>query len=116
MKAATVIAGILTAALSSSASAGPQEDLVKAVVEAVKSGADLAAAFPGAVSDREIASLRRVSKCSARKPMKQEPGRYTILWNCGSKGMLGMEVRLVEARIASISTFEVVMRPNTGRY
>lgn len=117
MKAATIIAGILAATLPSPASAGPQEEAaVKGVVKAVKRGEDLGAAYPGAISAREIASLRRVSKCSATNLMRQEEGRYTIVWNCGSKGTLGMEVRVDEARITSVSTFEVVRRPNPGHH
>lgn len=116
MKAATIMAGILATALSSPASAGPQEGAVKGVVKAVKRGDDLGAAFPGAVSAREVASLRRVSKCSATNLMRQEQGRYTVVWNCGSKGALGMEVRVGDAGISSISTFEVVRRPNAGHH
>lgn len=117
MKAAIIMAaGILAAHLSSAASAAPQEEAVKAVVKAVKRGDDLGAAYPGAISAREIASLGRVSKCSATNLRKQEEGRYTVVWNCGSKGALGMEVRVLEARITSISTFEVVRRPNAGHH
>lgn len=116
MKAAAIMAGILAATLSSAASAGQQEEAVKGVVKAVKRGGDLGAAFPGAISAREIASLRRVSKCSATNLMRQEEGRYTVVWNCGSKGALGMEVRVGEARITSISTFEVMRRPNAGHH
>ena len=115
MKAAALMAGLMAAALSSPASAGPQEEAVKAVIKAVKRGEDLGAAFPGAISAREVASLRRVSKCAATHLMKQERGRYTLVWNCGSKGALGMEVMVTDARVTSISTFEVVRRPNTGQ-
>jgi hypothetical protein len=94
MKAAAVTASILLGALPFAASASPQEDSVKAVVKAIKRGEDLAAAFPSAISEREIESLRRVAKCSALNLMRQEKGRYTVVWNCGRKGALGMEVRV----------------------
>lgn len=113
MKAATVMAAFIAVALPLAASAGPQEEAVKAVVKAVKRGEDLAAAFPGAISAREIASLRRVSKCAALNVMKQEKGRYTMVWDCGSKGALGMQVLVTDARVTSVSTVEVVSRPNT---
>lgn len=112
MKAAAVTASVLLAVLPWAASAGPQEEAVKAVVKAVKRGEDLGAAFPGALSERDIASLRRVSGCSAINLMKQEKGRYTLIWNCGRKGALGMEVRVADAKVTSISTMEVVARPN----
>ena len=115
MKAATLMVGFLAAALSSPASAGPQEQAVKAVIKAVKRGEDLNAAFPGAVSAREIASLRRVSKCAALNLMKQEKGRYTVVWDCGSKGALGMQVIVTDAKVTSVSTMELTSRPNTGR-
>ena len=70
MKLSTIMAGLLMSALSTAASAGPQEDAVKAVIKAVKRGDDLGAAFPGAISAREVASLRRVSKCTALNLMK----------------------------------------------
>jgi hypothetical protein len=97
--------------LSSAALAGPPEDAIKALVKAVKKNEDLAAAFQGIVSPREIASLRRVAKCSAGNPMKQEAGRYAIVWSCGSGGALGMEVALDGGKIVAVSTFEVVKRP-----
>ena len=112
MKAAAVTASIFLAALPAAASAGPQEEAVKAVIGAVKRGEDLGAAFPGAISQREIASLRRVSKCAATHLMKQEKGRYTMVWTCGRKGALGMEVRVAEAKVTSISTMAVVARPH----
>lgn len=115
MKAATIMAGILSAALASAAWAGPQEAAVKAVVKAVKRGEDLGAAFPGAISERESASLRRVSKCAAINLMKQDKGRYTVVWNCGPKGALGMEVRVADGRVTSISTMEVMTRPVADR-
>jgi hypothetical protein len=112
MKAAAVTASILLAALPTAASAGPNEEAVKAVIKTVKRGEDLGAAYPDAISAKETASLRRVSKCSAINLMKQERGRYTVVWNCGAKGALGMEVRVVDARVTSISTMELVFRPH----
>ncbi|HYJ83317.1 MAG TPA: hypothetical protein VEW26_10810 [Allosphingosinicella sp.] len=111
MKAATIGAAILLTALPSAAAAGPQEDAVKAVIKAVKSGEDLSAAFPGAISQKEVESLRRVSKCAAVNLMRQAKGRYTVIWNCGSKGALGMEVMLVGANVTSVTTMEVFRRP-----
>ena len=116
MRAAIVMVGMLSMTLCPAASAGPHEEAVKAVVKAVKRGDDLGAAFPGAISTREIASLRRVAKCSALNLMRQEQGRYTLVWNCGSRGALGMEVRVGEGGITSVSTFEVVRRPNPGHH
>src|SRR4051812_17987189 len=81
MKISTITAGILVTALASTASAGPQEDAVKAVIKAVKRGDDLGSAFPGAISAREIESLRRVSTCEVVNLMKQEKGRYTVVWD-----------------------------------
>jgi hypothetical protein len=115
VKAGRIIAGALAASLFAPAQAGPPEDSVKAVIKAIKKGEDLEAAFPGAISAREIASLKRVSKCSATNLMKQEKGRYTVVWNCGSKGALGMEVKVTDARVTSVSTMEVTRRPNTDR-
>jgi len=112
VKAAAITASILLAALPVAASAGPQEEAVKAVVKAVKRGEDLTAAYPGAISEREMASLRRVSKCSAINLMKQEKGRYTVVWYCGRKGALGMEVRVAGSEVVSISTMETVSRPH----
>ncbi|HET9640858.1 MAG TPA: hypothetical protein VFP12_16815 [Allosphingosinicella sp.] len=111
MKLSTLMAGLLFSALASAASGAPQEDAVKAVVKAVQRGDDLGIAFPGAISAREVESLRRVSKCTALNLMKQEKGRYTVVWHCGSKGALGMEVRVSDSRITSISTMEVTAHP-----
>jgi hypothetical protein len=112
LKPATIGAAILLASFSAAAAAGPQEDAVKAVIKAVKSGEDLGAAFPGAISPSEVQSLRRVAKCAAANLMRQEKGRYTVVWNCGSKGALGMEVVLVGTKVTSVSTMEVFRRPN----
>jgi hypothetical protein len=112
MKSATIMVGILMAALPSAASANPEEDAVKTVIKAVTHGEDLNAAFPGAISPREIASLQRVSKCTARNLMKQQKGHYTVVWDCGSRGALGMEVVVTDARVTSVTTMEVVRRPD----
>jgi hypothetical protein len=47
--------------------------------------------------------------------MKQEKGRYTMVWDCGSKGALGMEVKVTGDRVTSVSTMDLVSRPNTDR-
>lgn len=112
MKSATIVIGLLMAALPSAASANPEEDAVKAVIKAVTHGEDLNTAFPGAISPREIASLQRVSKCTARDLMKQQKGRYTVVWDCGSKSALGMEVLVTDARVTSVTTMELVRRPD----
>ncbi|MEO7826441.1 MAG: hypothetical protein ABIR60_04805, partial [Allosphingosinicella sp.] len=97
---------------STGASAGPQEDAVKALIKAIRKGDDLNAAFAGAISAKEIASLKRVSKCAATNLMRQEKGRYTIVWNCGSKGALGMQVSVIGTKVASVSTMQVGARPD----
>jgi hypothetical protein len=106
-----MMAGALLAALPSVASANTEKDAVKAVIEAVSNGEDLNAAFPGAISAKEIASLRRVSKCTATNLMRQAKGRYTVVWVCGHDGALGMEVLVTGGRVASVSTMEVGRRP-----
>ena len=102
------------AALSSPAVASPDRDSVKSVIKAVKKGEDLGAAFPGAISAREMASLQRVSRCRALNLMKQRGGHYTVVWDCGSKGALGLRVEVTDGKVTSISTMEIVLRPNTG--
>jgi len=115
MKIAIPMAVALTAlAFPASAETGAK-DAVKAVVKAVKQGDDLNAAFPGAVSAREAASLRRVSRCSAQNLMKQAEGRYTVVWVCGNGGALGMEVLLTGERVTSVKTMELVSRPTRDR-
>jgi hypothetical protein len=111
MKAAVMMAGAVLAALPSVASADAQKDAVKAVVNAIKHGEDLNTTFPGAVSARETASLRRLSKCAATNLMRQAKGRYTVVWVCGREGALGMEVLVTDGRVTSVSTMEVVRRP-----
>ena len=113
MKPAIVITGIVLAASPAALAANPDKDAVKAVIKAVKQGEDLAAAFAGAIKPTEIASLQRVATCSARNLMKQAGGYDTVVWDCGSKGALGMRVVAAQGRVTSISTMEIGMRPNT---
>jgi hypothetical protein len=103
---------MILVATPSALAANPQKDAVKALIKAIKRGEDLRVAYAGAISDREVASLSRVTKCDALNLMKQPGGEFTGVWDCGSKGALGMEVRLVADKITSISTMEVGMRPN----
>ena len=112
MRPALSLTAIVLAASSSPLWAGPEKDAVKAVVKAVKQGQDLEAAFPGAISSREVASLRRVSRCSAVNLMKQPAGHYTIVWDCGSKGALGMRVEMAAGKVTSISTMAIGAAPN----
>jgi hypothetical protein len=42
--------------------------------------------------------------------MKQPEGHYTVVWDCGSKGALGMEVEVNDKKVSSISTMEVERR------
>ena len=115
MKPALMMTGAIAAALfPAPAAAGPERDAVKAVIRAVEQGEDLGAAFPGAISARETASLRRVSRCAAPNLMKQPGGHYTMVWDCGSKGALGMRVELIDGKVTSISTIAIGIGPNTG--
>lgn len=107
------LAGLILAAVPAASFANPEKDAAKAVIEAVKQGDDLGAAFPGAITTNEIASLQRVTKCSALNLMKQKSGYYTVVWDCGSKGALGMRVTVIGGKVASISTMEIGMQPNT---
>jgi hypothetical protein len=91
---------------------GSEKDAVKSVIKAVKAGSDLSAAFPGAITAAEVASLKRVVKCYPMNLMKQEGGYYTVVWDCGSSGALGMKVVVSGSTVASISTMEVGRRPN----
>lgn len=72
--------------------------------------ATLNAAFPGAISEKEIASLQPVSKCTPDNLMKQAKGRYTVVWFCGKKAALGMEVLVTDDGVTSVSTMEVFRR------
>lgn len=110
MKAAFVMAAIISAILPSASLANPQENAVKAVVRAVTDGEDLNAAFPGAISEKEIAALRGVSTCTADNLKRQAKGRYTVVWFCGKKAALGMEVLVADDRVTSISTMEILRR------
>lgn len=89
-----------------------EKDAVKAVINAVKQGNDLGTIFPGAITAKEIASLKRVAKCAALNLMKQKAGDYTVVWDCGSKGALGMRVTVDQGKVTTISTMEVLVRPN----
>ncbi len=115
MKTMTSIAGVLLIVSVPAAAANPEKDAVKTFIKSVKQGADLVAAYPGAVSAKESASLRRVASCTATNLMKQSGGYFTTVWNCGSKGALGMKVTLQDARISRVETFSLEARPNAER-
>jgi hypothetical protein len=107
-----VMVGMILATLATAVAASPEKDAVKAVIKAVEQGEDLSTAFPGAITARESASLQRVSKCAALNLMKHKEGYYTVVWDCGSKGALGMEVVVTAGVVTSVSTMEIVMRAN----
>jgi len=109
-----MLLAMLLVASASDAAASPERDAVKAVIDAVKQGEDLSIAFPGAISRQEMASLQRVEKCAALNLMKQKGGHYTVVWDCGSKGVLGMSVEVTDNKVTSVSTMEVEIRPNTS--
>jgi hypothetical protein len=44
--------------------------------------------------------------------MKQKEGYYTVVWDCGSKGALGMEVVVTTGVVTSVSTMEIEKRAN----
>ena len=106
-----MIAGVFFATVPSMSAANAQEDVVKGVIKAVKQGEDLNAAYPGAVSANDIASLQRVAKCRAQNLMRQAKGRYTVVWFCGSKAALGMEILVTGKQVVSVTTMEVFRRP-----
>jgi hypothetical protein len=116
MKAALITSAIMLALLPSAAlaKADLQEEAVKAVVEAITHGEDLNARFPGALSAKDLPTLQLLSKCKPFNLMRQKKGDYTVVWVCGSKTELGMEVLLTDDRVASISTMEVFRRPSFG--
>ena len=107
---------LLLASASGATAANPEKDAVKSLIKAVKAGTDLTIAFPGAVSLRENASLRRVASCSATNLMKQRVGYYTVVWDCSSAGALAMKVLLKGGKIAAVTTEAVSMQPNVGQY
>jgi hypothetical protein len=110
MKPAILIAAAVLAASPGAAFAGPQEDAIMSLIKAVKRGDDLSTAFPGAVSAAEIASLQRVARCDALNLMKQAKGRYTVVWDCGAKGAVGMKVLVSHNKVTSVSTAQLVRR------
>jgi hypothetical protein len=112
VKPIALVAGLLPAFWATSAAASPEKDAVKAVIKSIKHGDDLSALYPGAISPREEASFRRVAKCDAINLMKQPGGDFTVVWDCGSKGALGMRVVIQDGRVSSISTLDIGMRPN----
>jgi len=114
MKAAVMMAGIVLAVSPTASSANPQEDAVRAVVKAIVQGQDLNAAFPGAISAKELPTLQRLSKCTAHNLMRQAKGDYTLVWVCGPKTELGMEILLTDNRVTSVSTMEVFRAPKFG--
>lgn len=111
MKARLVTAGVFLAALPAMSAATPQELAVNGVIKAIKQGVDLNAAYPGAVSGKDVEILQRLSKCTAHNLMRQAKGRYTVVWSCGKKVALGMEVLVTDKRVTSVSTMEVFRRP-----
>lgn len=115
MKAGLVIAGVLLAALPAMAAAAPQESAVKGVIRAIKQGADLNAAYPGAVRGKDLELLQRLSQCTAHNLMRQAKGRYTVVWSCGKKVTLGMEVLVTGKQVTSVTTMEVFRRPALQR-
>ena len=106
-------AGLL-AVSSPLAAADVEKAAVKALIKSVKQGEDLTIAYPGAVSARENASLSRVAKCSANGLRKQKGGHYTVLWDCGSKGVLAMTVTLTDGKISMVVTESPIRLPNVG--
>ena len=112
MKVASALAVFALASSSASIAANPDKDAAKAVIAAVKQGADLTLKFPGAIDATQAASLQRVTKCSALNLMKQQGGYYTVVWDCGSKGAVGMRVVVAAGKVTSISTMEIGMQPN----
>jgi hypothetical protein len=113
LKLLVVVIGLVLTFEPSAALAGPDKDAVKVVIGAVKQGKDLTKAFPGAINARQAASLQRVTNCTALNLMKQPEGYYTVVWDCGSQGALGMQVSVTDAMVTSISTMETDMKPNT---
>ena len=114
MKYAVMICAGLLAFSAPLAAADPEKDAVKALIKSVKQGEDLTIAYPGAVSARENASLSRVAKCSANGLRKQKGGHYTVLWDCGSKGVLAMTVTLTDGKINMVFTESPIRLPNVG--
>ena len=112
MRIGIVLAGLFLAASPTALAAKSDKIAVRELISAIKRGEDLSAAYPSALSEREIASLRRVAKCQATNLMKQESGRFTVVWVCGLKGALGMEVLVRDGKVTSVSTFEVERRAN----
>lgn len=110
----STLAGMALAMVPMAAPASPEKDAVKDLIKAVKQGSDLSAAYPGAVSSRENASLQRVAKCSATNLMKQQGGYYTVVWDCGSNGALAMKVVLKDGKIGMVTTEGLSMQPNVG--
>jgi hypothetical protein len=104
--------GSILLACSTAAAASSEKNAVKAVMKAVKVGGDLVSTFPAAISSKEAASLQRVAKCSALNLMKQKGGHWTVVWDCGSKGALGMRVEVTGGQVTSISTMAIGSGPD----
>ena len=115
VKAGLVVAGVFWAALPAMAAAAPPKDAVNGVIRAIKQGADLNAAYPGAVRGKDLELLQRLSQCTAHNLMRQAKGRYTVVWSCGKKVTLGMEVRVTGKQVTSVTTLEVFGRPALER-
>lgn len=107
-----IAAGVTLATLPAVAAASPEKDAVKRVVAAVQSAENLTERFPGAVSERELQSLKRVATCKASNLMRQPKGYWTVVWGCKDGGMLGMEVHFKDGMVSQVSTMEVFRRPN----
>lgn len=112
MRIGVAFVGALFATSPLHGAGNPEKDAVKQVVAAVQSGENLAERFPGAVSEREIQSLRRVTACKASNVMRQPKGYWTVVWGCKDGGMLGMEVHFTDGMVSLVSTMEVYRRPN----
>jgi hypothetical protein len=93
--------------------ASSESDAAKAFIKSVNKGENLETAYPGVVTKREAASLARVRNCSANNLMKQPSGEYTVVWQC-SGGALGMRMEMIDGKLSTVQTFEVVRRPNTA--
>lgn len=104
----------LMLAASPAAAADPNDDAAKAFLVSLKTGGDLHAAYPDAVSAEDAASLQRLRECKAYNFMRQKRGRYTIVWQCQSE-TLGMGINVTDGKLVSVETFPVVRRPNVSR-
>lgn len=109
------LAMLLMLAIAPAAAIGdPDDDAAKAFLVSLKTGGDLHAAYPDAVSAEDAASLQRLRECKAYNFMRQKRGRYTIVWQCQSE-TLGMGINVTDGKLVSVETFPVVRRPNVSK-